>query len=244
VSFALAGLLLAQRLIPFEFRKAHNDTIGIIYGTLHVTFGVIIGFTAFLVLDKYNTAQNTAASEAGDLVEIYRLAEAFPQTERDQIQQLAKSYAQDVVDEEWALMNNGQSSSRVEAIVDELGRSLQDFAPSTDSERAVYAQELSRVHDLTQDRNLRLLKVYTGLPPVLWVVLGILATAIMVFTYFLGMEDARLHRWAVGILAASLTIIILTIIILDHPFGAGFRVGPGAFERALNTMEGTGYQQP
>jgi hypothetical protein len=230
--------------VPFELRKAHNDTIGIIYGTLHVTFGVIIGFTAFLVLDKYNTAQNTAASEAGDIVEIYRLAEAFPQTERDQIQQLAKSYAQDVVDEEWALMNNGQSSSRVEAIVDELGRSLQDFAPSTDSERAVYAQELSRVHDLTQDRNLRLLKVYTGLPPVLWVVLGILATAIMVFTYFLGMEDARLHRWAVGILAASLTIIILTIIILDHPFGAGFRVGPGAFERALNTMEGIGYQQP
>lgn len=141
-------------------------------------------------------------------------------------------------------MNNGQSSSRVEALVEELGRSLQDFTPSTDSERAVYAQELSRVHDLTQDRNLRLLKVYTGLPPLLWVVLGILATAIMIFTYFLGMEDARLHRWAVGILAACLTAIILTILILDHPFGAGFRVGPGAFERALNTMEGTGYQQP
>jgi hypothetical protein len=155
----VAGLLLAQRLVPLEFRKAHNDTISVLYGTLHVMFGVIIGFTAFLVLDKYTTAQTTAASEAGVIVEIYRLAESFPQTKRDQIQELAKSYTQDVVDEEWPLMRNGQSSSRAEELAAKLGKSIQDFEPSTDSERAVYAQELSRVHDLTQDREVRLCSV-------------------------------------------------------------------------------------
>ena len=239
-SFAVAGLLLAQRRVSLEFRKAHNDTIGVIYGTLHVTFGVIIGFTAFLVLSKYTTAQNTAASEAGDIVEVYRLAEAFPETQRDQIQQIAKSYAQEVVDEEWPMMRNGQSSARAEALVEELGRSLlQDIEPSTESEQGAYAQELNRVHDLTQDRDLRLLHLYTGLPPILWVVLGVLAIAIILFTYFLGMENAHLHRWAVGVLTVSIVFVIVTIVVLDHPFGAGFRVGPGAFERALNTMQGT-----
>ena len=242
-SLAVAGLVLAQRRLPLEFRKAHNDTMGIIYGALHIVFGLIIGFTAFLVLDKFTTAQNTVASEAGDLVEIHRTAEAFAQTQRDQIQQLAKSYAQDVVDEEWPLMNEGQSSSRAEVLVDELGRSLQEFEPSTEVEKAAYSQELSNVHDLARDRNVRLLQVYTGLPPLLWAVLGVLAIVIIVFTYFLGMEDARLHRWAVGVLTASMVFTIVMILVLDHPFGAGFRVGPGAFERGLSTMEEATHQQ-
>lgn len=85
VSLAVTGLLIAERYIPLEFRKAHNDTIGILYGTLHVTFGVIVGFTAFLVLDKYNTSQTTVASEASVIVEIYQLANFFPEAQRDQI---------------------------------------------------------------------------------------------------------------------------------------------------------------
>ena len=124
VALAVAGLLLAQRRLPLELRKSHNDAISVIYGTLQVMFGVLIGFTAFLVVQKYITAQNAAASGAGDIVEIYRLADAFPQTQRDRIQELAKSYAQDVVDEEWPLMRNGQSSPRAEELFDELGRSI------------------------------------------------------------------------------------------------------------------------
>jgi hypothetical protein len=239
VSLALTGLLIAERYIPLEFRKAHNDTIGILYGTLHVTFGVIVGFTAFLVLGKYNTSQNTVASEAGDIVEIYQLANFFPDAQRDQIQELARSYAQEVVEEEWPLMRNGQSSSRAEGLVNEIEGSIQDFEPSTDSERAAYAQELTGVHNLTQDRNVRLLNLYMGLPRILWIVLGGLATLIILFSYFLGLDNAWLHRWAVGALTVAFAFIMFTIVTLDSPFGPGFRVGPEAFERALDTMEGT-----
>jgi hypothetical protein len=239
VALAVAGLLLAQRRLPLELRKSHNDAISVIYGTLQVMFGVLIGFTAFLVVQKYITAQNAATSGAGDMVEIYRLADAFPQTQRDRIQELAKSYAQDVVDEEWPLMRNGQSSPRAEELFDELGRSIQDVEPTTDSEREVYAQELSRLHDLNQNRDLRLLAVYTGLPLVLWIVLGVLAVLIILFTYFLGMENAMLHRWAVGALTVGIAFVICAIVLLDHPFGGGYRIGPDAYERALSKMEGT-----
>src|SRR5688572_8596656 len=87
VALALVGLVLVQRRIPLELRQSHNATIGIIYGTLHVTFGVIIGFTAFLVLDmdKYNESRHAVAREARDIVQIHRLAEGFPEAQRDQI---------------------------------------------------------------------------------------------------------------------------------------------------------------
>ena len=237
VFLAVVGLLLAQRHIPLEFRKAHNDTLSLIYTALYVTFGAILGFTAFLVLDKYIDSQKTAASEAADVVGIYQLADSFPAAQRDQIQQLARSYAQEVVDEEWPLMRKGQSSSRADELLKEISGSIQDFEPSTDSERAAYAQELSRMNDLTQDRSVRLLHLYTGLPPILWIALVVLATIIVIFTFFIGMENASLHRWAVVTLVVAFALIFFTIYALDKPFGPGFRVGPGVFEQALNAMK-------
>src|ERR687897_3380001 len=104
VSLAVAGLVLAQRRIPLELRQSHNVAIGVVYGALQITFGVIVGFSAFLVLDKYTTAQNTVTSEAADVVEIHRLAEQLPETHRYYIQELAESYTRVVVQEEWPMM--------------------------------------------------------------------------------------------------------------------------------------------
>ena len=241
VLLALAGLIVVERRVPLELRQSHNVAIGVVYGALNA-FGVIVGFSAFLVLDKYITAQDTVTREAGAITELHRLAEQFPETQRDQIHKLAKSYTQVVVEEEWPMMIGGQSSARADALLNELGRGIEDFEPTTGSEQAVYTQGLERVHDLTQDRELRLLNVREGLPPILWVVLIVLAATIVVSTYFLGMGNTRLHKGAVVTLTAGLTFIIFTIVVLDHPFGGGFRVGPDAFERAQDTMEGTSDQ--
>src|ERR687889_1740542 len=108
VSLAVAGLVLAQRRIPLELRQSHNVAIGVVYGALQITFGVIVGFSAFLVLDKYTTAQNTVTSEAANIVEIHRLAQQLPETHRDHVQELAESYTRVVVQEEWPMMSGGE----------------------------------------------------------------------------------------------------------------------------------------
>ena len=82
-----------------------------------------------------------------------------------------------------------------------------------------------------------MLNAREGLPLILWIVLGVLVTILMLFTFFLGMESARLHRFAVGALAVGLTLTMFTVIALDHPFGGSFRVGPEPFESALNIIE-------
>jgi cytosine/uracil/thiamine/allantoin permease len=64
VTLVVAGLLLAQRLVPLSIRESHNAAIGIIYAALYVMFGVMVGFSAYIVLNKYNTSQNTVKSEA------------------------------------------------------------------------------------------------------------------------------------------------------------------------------------
>jgi len=106
----VAGVALAQRLMPVQRRKPHNSAIGTLYGGLYVLFGVIVGFTAFIVLNKYNTARATVQNEAADVARIYALAQQLPEAKREEIQGLAKSYARVVLEEEWPLMRQGQTS--------------------------------------------------------------------------------------------------------------------------------------
>jgi hypothetical protein len=237
VTLAVAGLLLVQRLVPLSVRESHNAGIGIIYAALYVMFGVMVGFSAYLVLNKYTTSQNTAKSEASNVEELYWLAEQFPEPEQGRIQELAVSYTRVVVDEEWPLMKQGQTSANAEATVDTLRRSIEDFEPSTDTERAVFTQALERVHDLDEAREVRLLNVSEGLPPILWIVLVSLGIDTILFSYFVGMKSAWLHACAVAALKGGIALIIFTIVVLDHPFGGDLRLGPDAFELVLQTIE-------
>jgi hypothetical protein len=242
VLLAVAGLVLVQRLVPLPLRESHREAIGIIYAALYVMFGVVVGFSAYIVLNKYNTSHDTVKSEAGSVEELYWLAEQFPEPKRDQIQELAASYARAVVDEEWPLMRQGQESPRAGALADELRRSIQDFEPSTETEQTLYSQGLERVRDLDENREARLLNVREGLPPILWIALVSLGIDTILFTYFVGMKNIWLHAWAVAALTTGIALILYTISILDHPFGTDFRVGPDAFELVLRTIEGSGGQ--
>jgi hypothetical protein len=96
------------------------------------------------------------------------------------------------------------------------------------------------MHDLNEDRDVRLLNVHEGLPPILWVVLISLGVGTVLFTFFVGMKSAWLHAWAVVTLTAAIALILFTLVSLDQPFGTDLRVGPDAFELVLQTIEGSG----
>jgi hypothetical protein len=235
---AVAGLIFTQRRVPLELRQEHNVPLGLVYGALYVTFGVIIGFSAYLVLNKYTTSQNTVVNEASDVRALYYLAGQFPESQRAQIQQLLTSYARAVVDEEWPLMEEGQPSPRAATLDQQITESIYGFQPSTSAEQTLYSQALLRVYDLNQNRSIRLLYASKGLPPRLWFVLGVLAVIILLFTYFVGMESAWLHILAVAALTLGFGFTMFTIFGLDQPFGGDVRVTPEAFETVLNEMEG------
>jgi uncharacterized membrane protein YGL010W len=237
ILLAVSGLIFAQRRIPLGLRQAHNVPISIIYGALYVTFGVTVGFSAYLVLNKYTTSETTVANEAGDVRALHYLAGQFPEPQREQIQDLATAYARAVVDEEWPLMGKGQASPRATALNQEITKSVSGLQPSTSPEQTLYSQALQRAHELNQDRTIRLLYASKGLPPILWIVLGVLAVIIILFTYFLGMESALLHILAVAALTAGLAFTMFTTIALDQPFGGDLRVSPDAFEIVLNELE-------
>src|ERR687894_111255 len=238
VLLALTGLILVNRLVPETRRSSSNVGGGLIFRPLSGVFGILIGFTAFLVWQQYYTAHVTAQREASELAAIYWHAEELPNSERQQVQELVRSYAHVVIEEEWPLMGQGQESKKAWDTFDKLRRNVDGFEPSTSAEETLHDRQETLVDDLLNDRRLRLLQSREGLPPILWSVLLSGTVLLVGYTYFFGLKDFRAHMMMVGMLTALIVGVLFTIKSLEYPFSGDMRVDPGAFELVLNRFNG------
>ena len=105
MTLAVGGLILVQRFVPIALRRQHNDVTGFIYAVLGVVYAVLLGLMVVAVWEQWNAAAHTADEEANSLAEIFWLADRMPESEGHHIQELARSYARVVVNEEWRLWN-------------------------------------------------------------------------------------------------------------------------------------------
>jgi len=240
VALAVAGFAVVRRFAPMELRETHNANTAVIFGALYVMYGLLVGFSAYFASYQYDNAQRTVESEASSVQELHRLAEGFPEEERREVQDLAESYARTVIEEGWPLMREGRVSARAGMISVELRRGVLDFEPRAEGEDDLYAQALSLVAELDQNRALRLLEVREGIPSILWVVLILGGATTVCFTYLLGVSTEWLHVFMIAAYTLVLALILFTIGALDYPFDGVAQVAPDAFESALSRMESSG----
>jgi hypothetical protein len=232
------GLILVQRLVPSASRREHNDVAGFIYAVVGVAYAVLLAFVVIVVWEEYEEAKDTAEAEANELAGVYFLADRFSdEADRERVQELARSYARTVVEEEWPLMERGETSERASETLSELRLSLQDVEAGPGVGQVLYDQGLTRVHEVSDARRLRLLEVSQGLPGVLWVVLLAGGVVTVGFTYLFGLRN----NWAHALMVAALTLVVcgilFTIGALEYPFAGQARIQPTAFEEALRGFE-------
>jgi hypothetical protein len=240
VVVAVAGFAVVRRFVPMDLRETHNANTAVMFGALYVLYGLLVGFSAYFASYQYDNAQRTVEAEAGSVQELHRLAEGFPEAERREVQELSESYARTVIEEGWPLMREGQISAKAGTISVELRRGVLAFEPRAEGEDDLYAQALTLVAELDQNRALRLLEVREGIPPILWVVLILGGATTVCFAYLLGVRTEWLHVFMIAAYTLVLALILFTISALDYPFDGIAQVGPDAFEAALSRMESSG----
>jgi hypothetical protein len=234
---AVGGLVLVQRLVSTERRKQHNDVAGFIYAVLGVSYAVLLGLMLIAVWEQWNAAQDVASDEANELAGIFWFAHALPQPQGRHIQELARSYAQVVVEEEWPLMEQGRSSPKAWDTLDELRGTILGLDPPTGAQLVRYNQVLEQLHALGDARRERLLAASEGLATILWVVLiggGVITIA---FTYLFGLDNTVVHTLMVAALAMILSLSLFTVAALDYPFKGDVRIHPAAFEQVLERFQ-------
>jgi Protein of unknown function (DUF4239) len=231
------GLVLVQRLMPTRRRMQHNDVAGFIYAVLGVAYAVLLGLMVVAVWEEWNAANAAVDQEASELAEVFWLAHRLPQPEGRHLQELARSYARVVVNEEWPLMERGKMSPKAWTILDEIRSKIQRMKPATDTQQVLYEQGLQQVSDLADARRERLLDAEEGVPDILWVVLIVGGVEVVGFTYLFGLESTTVHVLMVTSLTLIIALVLLTVAALDYPFEGDIHVGPEAFEQVLGRFE-------
>ena len=234
IGAAVGGLILVQRLVPIERRQVHNDVAGFIYAVLGVAYAVLLGLMVIAVWEDYKDAQSAATEEANELAAIFWIAHGLPEPQSERIQELTREYASVVVQEEWPLMAQGESSPRAWQTLDDLRASVEALHPTTDTQLVLYENELDRLHDLGDARRARLLQINEGLPTILWVVLLVGGIVEVGFTYLFGLRSTVVHVLMVAALAMIIGLVLFTIGALEFPFKGDVRVSPEAFKSVLD----------
>jgi Protein of unknown function (DUF4239) len=242
---AVMGLAIVQRMVPATIRKEHNDVAGFIYAVLGVIYAVLLALVVIAVWEDFGRANVTVESEANALAEIAWLAYALPEPEGRHLQELARSYAEEVVEEEWPLMEQGKTppmESTQETpsgwiLIDDIRATMQGLEPQTEADQELYAEGLDQVEQLADARRMRLVAAQEGLPTILWVVLVSGGMAVVAFTYFYGLENFWAHMLMVVWLAGGIALVLFAIYSMEHPFSGGARVDPSAFDLILERFE-------
>jgi len=100
MAVAVGGLILVQRFVPISLRRQHNEVAGFIYAVLGVVYAVLLGLMVVAVWEDWEAATDRADQEASELAEVFWVADRMPESDGHSIQELVRSYAKVVVEEE------------------------------------------------------------------------------------------------------------------------------------------------
>jgi hypothetical protein len=239
VLISLAGMLLVRRWVPQPILREHNEVAGFLIAVVGVAYAVLLVFMVIAVWERFEAAGATVQREAGALSNLYRIAEGLPEPTRHDVLQAAQNYGQDVVKEEWPLMDRGESSPHAWELADSLWRTVREADSGDSREQILCEQMIVQMADMSTQRKLRLLASHEGLHPLLWVAIWGGAAITVLFTYFFGVKSVRAQALMTAGMAGILALNIFVIAAIDYPFRGVVRVTPEAFQLVLERFEHT-----
>jgi len=219
-----------RRLAPGIVEGEHNEVAGFLIAVVGVVYAVTLAFIVIVTWEEHREARDTVNREAGGLRSLYLGSQALPDPSRARMSELVIQYGQEIVDEEWAAMDDGGSSRAASDLIGEMFATLRGVATTTPTQETFLADALVRLNEVADDRALRITMAEEGQVSILWaaIILGGILT--VGFALLFGVANERLHYLMVGGFAAVLALQILVILVLSHPFSGDARVTPRPLE--------------
>lgn len=235
-----AAAMVAQVLIHNRVgvtRLARNNEIaGFKFATVGVIYAVLLAFTVIVVWEKFNDAQSAVADEAGATAALFRYAQG-EDPEAVALRAALANYLKAVIEDDWpAMAREGESSSTVHAL-DSVYSTALALNRSGSRGTADMEEVFRQLDNVTAARRTRL-HLATGLVPnVIWIVLFMGALLTVGFTLFFGSENLIAQVSMTGVLSVLVTMGLVVIISIDHPFTGPVYIHPDALALVLADYE-------
>ena len=225
------GILFVRPVLRLVVRRdpAANDLIGAILASHGVYYGILLGLLAVATYQNYSDAGTTVSNEAAALAALYRDVSFYPVPVRDTLQGSLREYTRFVIEEAWPQQRRGIIPTGGTARITVFQEALSAFEPATPGQELLHGEALRQFNHLIELRRLRLHSVTSGIPIVMWYVVGLGAVINIILVLLL---DTRLAAqfFLGGMLSFFIGTVISMVAAMDYPFRGEVSISPAAFE--------------
>lgn len=237
VAAATLMLWLVRRVSAPRERKRSNDFTAAVVTIIGTLYAVLLAFLLSGVWIHHENASGDAEMEAVQVINIFRVANQFPEPERTKIRMLVREYVETVLNVEWPQMLKRQPPRGGGRILDELWATSGAATMVQGSQRLAMGELMSSLSSLTQYRGIRILETTDALPPILWAVLIAGGAMTILAVCFFGVPNFRFELLQIAVLSFLISLVLVAIAAIDRPYQGTVRIRPDALQYAWRTME-------
>jgi hypothetical protein len=207
VGFTWLGIIVLRPWVRswIHGKRTANDMVGFAYSGFSVLYGLLLGLLAVAAYQNFSAVSDLVDKEASDVASLYRDTAGFPEPIKSSLRRELREYTRFVIDKEWLQQRNGivPTSGGDTAFANDL----MTFKPQDRGGEIIFAEALHEFNAFLEIRRERLANVTTGIPAVLWWVVGVGAVLNIILIWMLDME-IHVHLILGGVLALFLGIVI------------------------------------
>jgi hypothetical protein len=237
IAYAVAGVLLGRRLNHGQVAEGHNDVLVPLFLTAGVIYAVLLGFLVIGMWESYDAAHANTAEEASLLVPMYRQSEVMAPEKGEEMRQLTRKYAEEVVSGWETFAATGRGNPEARKTVDEIIKVFATLTPATKPREIVAAQFLQTFSQLLLDRNKRLLQAAESLSWIMWIAAVGGGVVTVGMSFILYMDRPRPHVMMTSVLSMLIGALLFIMAVLNHPFVGPLGISPEPFEASQKLFD-------
>jgi Protein of unknown function (DUF4239) len=229
---AMGAQILIRRWVGVDKLAKNNEIAGFKFATVGVIYAVLLAFSVIVVWEKFNDAENAVAEEAGATAALFHYAEGN-EPNAHAVRKAITNYLKAVIDKEWPAMAHESDDREVTQALDGMYSAALALNQSSTRDTADMSEVFRQIDTVTSARRARL-HLATGLvPDVIWIALFLGAGLTVGFTLFFGSENFSAQVAMTGVLSILVTMGLVVIISIDHPFTGPVYIHPDPLASVL-----------
>ena len=186
--------------------------------SIMVFYGLATALTAVQVWESFEKVKEITEQEASSLAVLYRNVSQYPEPARSALRMQIREYTYMVIHNSWPQQRQGHIPVEGVKYLDQVQTTLVRFEPTTEAQKGLAIETLASYDRMVEAHRLRLDSVERKLPGILWIVILMGAFISLTSSFYFPVQDARVHRVQVGLLAGFIGLVIFMMVALDRPY--------------------------
>ena len=232
IGVSLAGLswFRKHRLPHLRFGDFDVEFGAAMLASIMVFYGLATALTAVQVWEGYERVREITEHEASSLAAFYRNVSQYPEPLRSDLREKVRAYTHQVIHESWPMQRRGLIPNEGVRFMDRIHPKLVSFEPHNEAQIGLALETLASYGRMMEARRMRLDSVERKLPGILWLMIVAGAFISLTSSFYFPVEDVRVHRAQVGLLAGFIGLVIFMIMALDRPYHGDLGLKPRPYE--------------